>query len=291
MSQEPSWDLYRAFATVLRHGSLSAAAKVLGVTQPTVARQVDALEATLGIPLFVRTYRGLSPTAAALRLAPHAETLLQTAATLGRSATAAHGVSGTVRITSGDIVGIAYLPPVLTGIRRAHPGLRLELSLSDTVEDLLQRQADVAVRMTEPTQNALLVRRVNAVKMGLYAHQDYLDFRGIPFSAAELEGHDLIGFDTETPVVRAAIAPFPWLHRANLSLRTDSSPAQFAAMLSGFGIGYCQTRLAERTAGLVRVLAEEFALEFGMWVVMHESLRGEPACRAVFDGLVEGLVG
>lgn len=289
MNREPSWDLYRAFATVLRHGSLSAAARVLGLTQPTVSRQIDALETALGTTLFLRTHQGLSPTAAAVRLEPHAETLLQTCATLGRSASSVDAVDGTVRVTAGEMVGIAYLLPALSGLRRTHPRLHLELSLSDAIEDLLRRAADVAVRMTEPTQNALLVRRVNSVEMGLYAHQDYLNRKGIPGNWKELGEHDLIGFDTETPTIRAVAKSRPWLRRANFSLRTDSGPAQHAAIQNGFGIGYCQSRLAARDPAMVRVLGDDFSLTFGMWVVMHESLRTDPACRAVFDALVKAL--
>lgn len=289
MTQEPSWDLYRAFATVLRHGSLSGAARVLGLTQPTLSRQIDALEAALGTTLFVRTHQGLSPTAAAVRLAPHAHNLLQTVATLNRSASAVDEVSGTVRVTAGETVGIAYLMPVLTGLRRTYPRLHLELSLSDAIEDLLRREADVAVRMTEPTQGALLVRRVSSVEIGLYAHQDYLTLKGTPRHWKELTQHDLIGFDQETPAIRAAAEAHPWLRRADFGLRTDSGPGQYAALQSGFGIGYCQSRLAARNPELVRVLADHFSLTFRMWVVMHESLGSDPACRAVYDELVAAL--
>jgi DNA-binding transcriptional LysR family regulator len=289
MSSEPSWDLYRTFGAVLRHGSLSSAARMLGLTQPTVARQIDALEAALGAQLFVRTYRGLTPTAAAMRLQPHAETLLQTAAAFLRAASPADELSGTVRITAGETVGVEFLPPILTGLRRSHPRLHLELSLSDAVEDLLKRKADIAVRMTEPTQKTLLVRRVNTVQIGLYAHEDYLARRGMPLNAQDLIGHDLVGFDTETPMIRAAVDPYPWLRRVNFALRTDSGPAQLALIRSGFGIGYCQSRIAARTPALVRVLSDELSLTFGMWVVMHESLGADRACQAVFDALVTAL--
>lgn len=289
MSQEPSWDLYRTFGAVLHHGSLSGAARALGLTQPTVARQIDALEATFGTKLFIRTYRGLSPTEAAARLGPHAQTLIQAAAALVRSASPSQQVSGTVRITAGETVGMEYLPPILSSLRRSHPSLNFELSLTDAIEDLSQRKADIAVRMSEPTQKALLARRVRSVEIGLYGHKDYLAERGLPRSWQDLKTHDLVGFDTETPVLRTETEPFQELRRAKFGLRTDSEPAQLAAIRSGFGIGYCQSRVAARAPELVRVMESDLSLSFGMWIAMHSALKTDLACKIVFDALVAGL--
>ncbi|WP_158811848.1 LysR family transcriptional regulator [Beijerinckia sp. L45] len=289
MSYEPGWDLYRTFEAVLRHGSLSGAARTLGLTQPTVTRQIDALESALGTELFVRTCRGMSPTAVALRLQPYAETLLQTTAALVRDASSANEVSGTVRITAGETVGIEYLPPILAGLRRSHPSLHLELSLSDAVEDLMQRKADVAIRMIEPTQKTLVKEKVNTVEIGLYAHESYLDRRGMPKSLKDLTKHDIIGFDTETPVIRAVTVPYSWLRRANFAVRTDSSPAQLAIIRSGLGIGYYQSRAASQTPNLVRVLEDQFTLCFDMWIAMHENLRTNPACKIVYETLGTAL--
>ena len=139
MNLDPDWALYRTFLAVLDEGSLSAAARALGTTQPTVARHVDALEAALGADLFVRSQRGLEPTELALSLRLQARTMATTAAALLRIASGAQGdFVGTVRITASDVVGVEHLPPILTRLRRAHPALVIELSLSDRVGDLLR---------------------------------------------------------------------------------------------------------------------------------------------------------
>lgn len=289
MIREPSWDLYRTFGAVLRHGSLSGAGRVLGLTQPTVARQIDALEEALGLQLFVRNHRGLAPTAAALRLQPYAETLFQTSAGLLRAVSDASEIGGTVRITAGETVGIEFLPPILAGLRKAYPALHLELSVSDAIEDIMQRKADIAVRMVEPVQKTLTKRHVNTVEFGLYAHASYVARRGLPLELDDLRAHDIIGFDTDTPVLRASTEPYPWLQRAHLALRTDSASAQLAAIRSGLGIGYHQSRVADRTPGLVRVLPEKFALRFAMWVVMHGSSEANPACATVFEAVAAAL--
>ena len=289
MSNDPDWALYRTLLAVLDEGSLSGAARRLGLTQPTVARHVDALEAALGADLFVRSQRGLDPTDLARSLGPQARIMATTAAALLRTASGTlSNVAGIVRISASDVVGVELLPPILAQLRREHPGLVVELSLSDRVDDLLAREADIAVRMVEPTQGALLARRLPAVELGFHAHHDYLERRGTPASMADLSGHDLIGYDTETPALRAMTKLLQPLDRQSFALRTDSNLAQLAAIRAGFGIGLCQVTIARRDLALVRVLPI-VSLPLPLWIVMHEDLKTSARFRTVFDALSEGL--
>jgi len=287
---DPSWDLYRTFLAVLTENSLSGAARMLGLTQPTVARHIDALEAAVGYDLFVRSQRGLAPTEAALELRPYAEMLATTSAALLRAASG-HGkaVKGTVRISASEVIGVEVLPPILAVLRARYPELIIELVLSNSLDDLLRREADVAVRMVEPVQDALVARHVGAITLGLHAHERYLDRRGVPSTLAHLHEHDLIGFDRETPAIRSMLKRVRGLDPATFALRADSDLAQLAAIRAGFGIGVCQVPLAARDPGLVRVLADVFALDLGTWIVIHEDQKTSPRCRAVFDALVNGL--
>lgn len=290
MNTGPSWDVYRSFAAVLEARSLSGAARALGLTQPSVARHVAALEQAVGGALFVRSPRGLSPTDRALALRPHAEALVAAATALRRAGSGAPDrPEGVVRVSASHAVGILHLPGILAALRRAHPRLVIELALTDTVDDLLQRRADVAVRMVAPAQQALVARRVGAVTLGFHARRDYLARRGTPAGWADLAAHDLIGFDTETEFIRAAMRHLPGIDRAGFALRTDSDAAQMAAIQAGYGIGICQTVLAARDPALVRLLPDLFALDLPIWVVMHEDLRDLARCRAVFDALADGL--
>lgn len=290
MAVAPEWDLYRTFLAVLREGSLSGAARALGVTQPTVARHIDALEAFVGYDLFLRTQRGLLPTEAANDIRPHAESLAATAAALVRAASG-HGaaVRGTVRISASDVVGVEILPPILADLRARHPDLAVELVLTDHVEDLLRRDADVAVRMVEPTQAALVARRVGVLPLGLHAHRRYLDRRGSPETMSDLAGHDLIGFDRQTAAVRAIGARLGLPEGAAFAFKADSNVAQLAAIRAGVGIGICQVGIARRDSDLVRLLPEAVSVDLPVHVTMHEDLRSSPRCRAVFDALVAGL--
>ncbi len=290
MSIDPSWDLYRTFNAVLREGSLSAAARTLGITQPSVSRHIAALEGAVGATLFMRTPRGLSPTDAANELRPYTESLAATSSALLRAASGTAGeVRGTVRISASEIVGTEHLPPILSRLRERHRDLSFEVLLSNAVDDLLQRKADIAVRMVRPEQQALIARRVGILPTGFHAHRDYLARRGTPRTLAQLSQHDLIGYDTETPSVRAVLRGHPALEKLQFALRVDDDVGQLAAIRAGFGIGICQCVLADADPRLVRVLPSAFRFNLETWVVMHEDLRGNARCRAVFDALVQGL--
>lgn len=292
MNREPDWNLYRSFLAVLEEGTLSGAARRLGLTQPTLARHLEALEQAIGTQLFLRSPRGLAPTATAQELRPHAQTLATTAAALLRTASgSASEVRGTVRISASDVVGAEHLPPILAGLRARHPGLVVELALTNAVENVLARAADIAVRMVAPEQEALVARPLPPIRLGLHAHRRYVERRGLPADLDALGGHDLIGFDRETPAIRAALARYPMLGRAAFALRTDSDLAQLAAIRAGFGIGICQVPIARREPDLVPVLADAFALNLPVWIVMHEDLKTSRRHRAVFDALAEGLRG
>ncbi len=288
---EPSWDFYHTFLTVLQEGSLSAAARELGLTQPTVGRHIDALESIIGFQLFIRSPQGLIPTEAATDLRPHAEQLASNAAALLRAATGqGGGVRGTVRISASEVIGIEVLPPMLSALSDRHPDLVIELSLSDAVEDLLRQEADIAVRMVAPEQDALITRRIGGIPLGLHAHRRYLDKHGFPEKLEDLRKHRTIGFDRESAFVRTIRKRVPMLDLMRPSFRADSNLAQLAAIRAGFGIGVCQVELAKRDPDIVRIFEKEFELPLETFVVMHENLKTTPRCRVTFDALVEGLL-
>jgi DNA-binding transcriptional LysR family regulator len=287
---EPSWDLYRTFLGVLREGSLSGAARALGLTQPTVGRHVDALEEVTGFALFIRTQKGLGPTQEALALRPYAEALESTSAALLRAASSQGvGVRGTIRITASDVITVEVLPPVITALHAAYPELVIELVPSNRMEDLLQREADIAVRMQRPSQGVLIARRIGDVELGFYAHKNYLARRGKPASIDELTGHALIGFDKETAFIRSFRAQLPELRRELFALRTDSDLASLAVLRAGFGIGVCQVGLGRRDPNLIRLFPKKVSLRLDMWLAMHEDLRDNPSCKVAFAALAQGL--
>jgi len=289
--REPDWSLYRSFLAVMREGSLSGAARSLGLTQPTIARHIEALEQSIGLELFVRSQQGLSPTEGALELKPYAESLAATTAAMIRAASGqGKAVKGAVRVSASEIMGAEVLPLIFAGLRQQHPQLEIELVLSNAVDNLLRREADIAVRMVEPAHEALVIKRIGTVTVGLYAHRSYLDRAGRPHTLDGLQKHSLIGFDRETPEIRSMRQRIQGLKTVHFAFKTDSDIAQLMTIRAGFGIGFCQAALARRDPNLERVLPGAFQFKLGVWLAMHENLRSTPRCRAAFDGLAAGLM-
>ncbi|OLP44394.1 LysR family transcriptional regulator [Rhizobium oryziradicis] len=285
-----SWDHFRSFLAVLDEGSLSAAARTLGLTQPTVGRHIEALEAMFGTSLFLRVPQGLLPTDTALAMRAQAEAMAASGATLARIASSGHhAAQGTVRISASEIVAIEILPPILADLQESHPNLEIELSLSDKVEDLLRHQADIAVRMVAPQQGNLLSQRIGAIRLGFHAHTRYLAKHGTPKTLEDLHQHRLIGFDRQLAYIRDILKARPDLARISFAFRCDSNAAQFAAIRAGAGIGMCQTTLAKRHDDLVEVLPTQLNVDLDTYVVMHEDLKHSPRCRVAFDAIVNGL--
>lgn len=285
----PGWELWRTFDAVIREGSLSAAARTLGLTQPTAGRHITELEAALGAgALFIRSARGLAPTETAQALVPHAQTMSAAAAALVRTASApADAVSGVVRISVSEVVGGEVLPSILAALRREHPALVFELVLTNASSDLLRRDADVAVRMTPPQQQALLAKAAGRVRLGLYAHSAYLASAGPLKSAADLAHHAVIGFDRDAAALRSVDSAKVRLPA--FALRCDNQLAQLAAVRAGFGVGVVQEPIARREPALARVLPDVFEANLDVWIVMHEDLRTTRRIRVVFNALVAGM--
>ena len=285
------WDLFQSLHAVLEAGSLSAAAKLRGLTQPTLGRHIETLEQRLGSPLFLRSPRGLQPTDLALELKPHLHDMSAAANAAVRDASgAANSLVGSIRITASEIVGAEVLPPMLTSFREQHPGVVIELMLSNFNDDLSRREADIAVRMTPPSQSSLIAKKVGEVVLGFYATAEYLERHGAPEMLEDFKGHTIVGFDSAARGMRDVPGINMPVSRETFTFRSDSDLAQLAAVRAGFGIGVAQTGLGRRY-GLVRVLPNVDFFTLGCWIVMHENLRGSRRMRLMSDHLVEGCTG
>jgi DNA-binding transcriptional LysR family regulator len=290
MADAISWELYRSFLAVARNGSLSGAARALRLTQPTIGRHIDQLEQALGLPIFTRSPQGLLPTDTALALVPLAEAMESAAEAMARVASGpTDELSGAVRITASEIVGAEVLPPILAAFAEHHPKIAFELHLSNLTEDLLHRSADIAVRMTRPTQTGLVARKLGATVIGVYAHRRYLEGRPAPQTPSHLADLRVIGFDRDRTAVKAMGEAGIPLTRETFSLLTDSHLAQLAALRAGYGVGVCQVGIARRDPDLIRLSPESFAVPLDTWLVMHEDLRSSLRVRSLFDHLAAGL--
>lgn len=289
MSTRVSWDDQHAFLAVLEEGSLSGAARRLGVAQPTVRARIEALEGALGSVLFTRSVNGLVPTEQARALADIARTMGKASEAFVRAASAPPGeVAGVVRLSVAEFVGIEVLPPMLASLRAAHPGIIVEVSLSNAPADLMDQEADIAVRMHPPRQQALVARKVGTIPVGFFAHRDYLARCGEPTCLEDLAHHDLIGPDrARSDLDLAANLGLP---RERFVVRSDSHPAIAAMTRAGLGIGVIHAPVGRADPGLQAVLADTVLMSLETWIVTHEDLRNVPRVRAVFDHLVGAFV-
>jgi DNA-binding transcriptional LysR family regulator len=291
MNREPDWALWRSFAAVIAEGSLSAAARALGISQPTVGRHIETLEADLGLTLFDRALNGLKPNAVALRLY---EPVQQAQTALARAAMTAVGAQdeagGTVRLTASAMIANYVLPEILVGIRARYPRIALEIVPSDSAENLLMREADIALRMFRPTQLELVTRHLGDLRLVAIAHESYLARRGRPATLDDLLDHDLLGFDRSDAILHHIKAIGLSASRDNFALRSDNQPHLWELLKAGLGIGFGQENLARRTPGLVVLPIEMQAPPLPIWLTTHRELFTSHRIRAIYDALADGLL-
>lgn len=289
-STEPDWSLWRSFSAVVAEGSLSAAARSLGLSQPTIGRHVEALEQALGVSLFDRTLQGLKATDTALRLyepVAGAQRALAEAAIMAEGTASA--LSGSIRITASTVTSHYILPPLLRDLREIFPQIAVELVPSDSVENLLLREADIAVRMFRPTQLELITRRLGAIPIVCCAHESYLEKRGVPQSLDDLLAHDLIGFDRSDLIIGTARTIGFELKRTDFIVRTDNQTAMWELMKAGLGIGFAQAGLVRDAPGMVALLPDFSVPPLEVWLTTHRELFTSRRIRAIYDRLGEGL--
>ena len=290
MTPQFDWHLIRAFLAALDAGSLLGAAKVLKTSQPTVGRHVAELESQLGVVLFERTGRGLQPTAVALGLADSARAMESGALQLGRRlASSQSQIQGTVRITASQPVACYLLPPILTSMRLALPDIQVELVSSNTVSNLLRRDADIAVRMVAPDQSTLVAKKIGAVGVGVYAHKKYVARFGAPEQPEDLIKHTIIGYDTEDVMIRGFAQSGQVVTKELFAFRSDDLIVQWQAVLAGLGIGFVAEYSARGNADLVKLLPMLRIPSLPMWLAVHREIRTSKPIRAVFDFLAAEL--
>lgn len=289
-SAPPDWNLLRAFLAVVDAGSLTGAARQLATSQPTLSRQIGELESSLGVILFERVARGLQLTVAGQVLVPWARQMQQAAhgialAALGQT----QQLAGTVRLTASEMTSLWVLPPILVQLRRQHPQIQIELLVSNAQENLLERQADIAVRHIRPSQSGLVARKIGDAAMGAWAHSDYLQHMGGHFDLSRAAAYDWIGYDRSEVLLRAFRAAGIPAERDFFQLRCDNQPAGWQMALNGLGIAFATAHVARQAPGMQQVLGVEQVGYLPVWLTAHRELRHSARIRLVFDALALGL--
>lgn len=284
------WNLLKAFLATAESGSLSAAARRLGLVQSTLSRQVAALEAALGATLFERLGRSMVLTEAGQALLPHAQAMRAAADELRLVATGqSKAAEGVVSVSAADTVAAFLLPPLLPRLQRQAPGLVLELVTSNAVSDLRRREADIAVRHMRPVEPDLIGRLVRQARASFYASRSWVQAHGHPRRASDLGPRMLIGTDR-------AGTYLDYLRQFGIAAQQDSFAAYSENLVTlwclaqaGMGIAPMMDEIAAATPGVVKVLDELPPIEFPIWLVTHRELRTARRIRIVFDFLADAL--
>jgi DNA-binding transcriptional LysR family regulator len=285
----PDWSLLRSFASVMRLGTLSAAAHALGQSQPTIGRHIRELETVTGEPLFARRGNLLTPTPRAAelfeRVAPMEDAGFAVARLIAGTRDAE---AGTVRISVPEVFGVHIVPGLIAAFLAAHPGMAVEVSATNSTDDLSRREADIAVRLFRPGQPDLIMRKAGGMEVGVYASQGYLARHGEPSSAMDFVRHRLVGDDQSGRLLKAMQDYGMPVTRDSFVYRTDSILGQIAAVEAGVGIGaFISASVHGRP--LIRLLADTVAIRFDVHVVAHGDLHRSRRMRLMFDHLAEGL--
>ena len=290
--QKVDWTLFRSFLAVVDAGSLLGAARRLGSHQPTLSRHITELESQLGVSLFERTGRGVTPTAAGRAIVESARRMAEAAGEVEvRLRGAGDPLAGTVRLAASEVMAAFILPPILAHLSAKYPRLQIDLVASNQISNLLRREADIAVRMVRPTQASLIGRRLGDLVLGLYASEGYLRRAGEPETPADLAGRALVGLDTDDSLIRGFQAVGAGVTRDHFAVRTDNQVAYIRLVEAGAGIGVVPNVVAQDLDRLVRIFPDQSAAALPAWLVTHREIGDNPLIRAVFDTLAAEIPG
>ncbi len=284
------WSLVQAFLAVAETGSLSAAARATGSSQPTLGRQIQTIETALGVELFRRHAKGLALTETGQAMLPAAEAMREAAGQMALIAAGEdRGVEGNVRLTASVVMSHFVLPPILAGLRSDEPGITVELVASDSSENLLFREADIAVRMYRPEQLDMVTRHVADQPLGIYAARTYLDRVGRPATVDDLLALDWVGYDRNEVLIRAMRQAGWPVSRAFFRLRTDDQAAHWQLVRAGGGVGVMQQAIGGADPAVERLMPEQPLPSLPVWLTVHQALRRVPRVARVWEALGEGL--
>ena len=284
------WNQLKAFLETAETGSLSAAARKLGLTQPTLSRQVAAIEQRMGVTLFERVGKTMALTTTGLDLLEHARAMGAAADALRLAATGrSEALGGVVSVSASDAVAAYLLPPLVQQLREQEPGIAIEVIASNALSDLLRREADIAVRHVKPEQPELIARLIRETAANFYASENWVKAHGHPRTAEEAARLPFIGSDRSGRFLAYLRQHGLPLTEANFSCYADHTVAHWALVRQGMGIGAMMDEIAQQTPGMVRVLDEVPPVLFPIWLVTHRELRTSRRIRVVFEALAQGL--
>lgn len=278
------WNRARAFLVTAEEGSLSAAAKALGMAQPTLGRQVDALEEELGVILFERLGRGLSLTPSGHELLSHVRSMGEAASQMSLAATGrSEALEGSICITATEVTAIYDLAPIIAKLRKIHPGVEVEVAASDDSKDLRRREADIAMRNYRPKENDLVARKIGEEVAMLYASADYIEKYGVPNKLRDLRNHKFVGFDGSDEMVKQLSSIGLEISDDNITVRAGNHMVHWELTKAGVGIGIMPERVGDLEPKVRSIMPSFRKMVYPVWLVAHRELHTSRRIRTVFD--------
>lgn len=284
------WNRARAFLVTAEEGSLSAAARALGMTQPTLSRQVDALEEELSLVLFERAGRGLILTPSGMELLEHVRGMGEAASRLSRAASGhSQSIEGTISIAASEAYSALILPPIIAGLRQAYPGITVEIVASNSTSDLVRREADIAIRHVGSSQSDLIVKKIRDDEMYFYAAHSYRAKLGNPRVFADLADADFLAFSSNDPMISVLKTLGLSATKRNFPIICDNHLVQWQLVKQGVGIGGITKDIGDAEPLVCRIIPDAAPIMVPMWLVTHRELHTSKRVRAVFDFLAAAL--
>jgi DNA-binding transcriptional LysR family regulator len=285
------WNQVRAFLATAEEGSLSAAARALKSTQPTLSRQISALEEALQVTLFIRTARGLILSETGNQLLEHVQMMGDAANHISLIASKqSQQVSGLVCVTATDLLSATILPRICMELRKLAPNIEIKIIADNSLRDLTRREADIAIRHIRPSQPDLIARHITDYSASLFAATTYLKTKGYPRNLRDLADHAFIGSDNIEEL-------FTILRERNIQLRADNIIASsnsgvviWEMLKAGLGITLMPDMLGNQMDNVEKVLPSIPHIDFPVWLVTHQELHTNRRIRLVFDLLAKALL-
>ena len=283
------WDDVRFFLAVARAGSLSAAARTLGVGHVTVGRRVALLEKRLGVTLLNRTPDGFAMTSAGQAILQQCTAMESAALDIERAAAGRDSlVTGSVRVTTTEALAYLLVAPIVAALRQTHPDLQIDLTVGVRSLDIARRESDLAIRFARPAASELVCRKLGEVGFSLYASQRYLAKLGIPKRGHGLGGYDLITF-TGAPAATSLFFMGESLDGGRVAIRCDSPLIQLRAAANEVGIAELACFLGDSSRELVRIWPDEPPARRTAWLVIHQDMRRSARIRVVSVSIGEAF--
>ena len=284
------WNKARAFLVTAEEGSLSAAARALGMAQPTLGRQVDGLEQELGVVLFERVGRGLTLTPSGMELLEHVRDMGDAASRVSMAALGqSQALEGTICISASETYAAVLLPPIIAKLRRLEPGIEIEIVVSNHASDLRRREADIAIRNFRPTEPDLIAKKIGDAGAVLYASPDYIERIGFPSEPSDLGHADFIALDHGSMLLKGLNALGLGLTEANFPIMTESYLVMWELVRQGAAIGILDSYIGDADPLVRRVLPDLEPIVFPIWLVAHRELSTSRRIRRVYDFLAQEL--